>query len=51
MKECHTMIVCRRLEHDPTILDQDTEGSRKERAPDVCEHKEERIKLLLENLG
>lgn len=45
------MTVCSRLEHDPTTLDQKTEGSRKEGAPDVCECKERRIKLLLEIRG
>lgn len=25
------------MQHNPTTLDQETEGSRKEKAPDVCE--------------
>ena len=39
----------------PTTLDQETGGSRKETAPDVCECEQERTKqerdFLLENLG
>lgn len=35
----------------PTTLDQETGGSRKETAPDVCECEQERTKPLLENLG